>query len=444
MQEVRRNLRSWLAGAARFFGLHGWLIAALGVPLALLMGSLAAVLLVLLVAFTWQALALALIVLFPPHSDSLKQTRRFNLTRWGFLYCLVTGLLCLLAIAWGINLFVLTASFLLGGLVCSAIFCLLTLSEMDAGWEYPRHIFAGMPFSMRLRLRNEKRFLPAHALRIEGGNGRPGNAVEHCVPRLAPEGEISVSLRQSLPDRGPQPLPPAVVRSGFPFGLIESKLVARQRREVLVLPRMGRIYNGQLLHYTGREAPSEHPLRQRDQQGEFRSMREYTPGDDPRYIHWPTSARLRKLHVKEFERRAAHSVLILLDASAPRGHADGKRGDRFEQAVSFVATLAAMLTRQSNFYAFASLCPDLVTLPYGCSRGHLFALLEALARAEMTPDHSVDDLLASLSPGEQHEGACLVTPGPHPAERVPLGADSSAIVVDASTQEFHEYFSTGI
>jgi len=447
MKEARQHtLGTWLAEGARFIGLNGWLIAVLGIPVAILLGSFAGLLLVILVAFSCQVTALLLAVFFEPPGSMLKLKRRFRLTRWGVVYSLVTGLFCLLAVAWGINLFCLTASFLLGGLLCSAVFSVLTLRDMDARWECPDHIFAGVPFSTRFHLRNNKSLLGTHALRIEGQSGRSGDQTEHRVPRLTPDEETSVSLRQSLPDRGPQPLPPAVVRSGFPFGLLETELVTRRRGDVLVLPRMGRIYDDQLLHYTGREAPSNLPIVRRDQQGEFRSLREYRPGDDPRHIHWATSARLHKLYVREFDRRATNSILILLDASMATGEPEQqqRRRERFEEAVSFVATLTALLTRQNMFYAFASYCPDLVTLPYQCSRGHMFALLDALARAEPTTVHSVEDLLASVDRRQRHGGACLVTPGPYAGRAPATVADSSMVTVDVSKPEFHEYFSAGV
>lgn len=447
MEKARQQtLGTWLAEGARFIGFNGWLIAVLGAPVAILLGSLAGLLLVVLVAFACQITAFLLAVFFEPPGGTLKLRRRFRLTRWGMLYSLVTGVFALLAVAWGINLFCLTASFLLGGLLCSVIFSVVTLRDMGARWEYPDHVFAGVPFSTRFYLRNGKRLLGAYALRIEGRDGRSGDEAEHRVPRLGPDEQASVPLRQSLPDRGLQKLPPAVVRSGFPFGLLETELVTGQREDVLVLPRMGRIYDDRLLHYTGREVPSSLPIMRRDQQGEFRSLREYRPGDDPRHIHWATSARLRSLYVREFDRRATDSVLILLDASLPAAASEQQDGrlQRFEEAVSFVATLAALLTRQNMFYAFTSYCPDLVTLPYQCSRGHMFALLETLARAEPSAEHTTEELLASLDPRERHGGACLVTPGPYAGGARTAAADSSMVIVDASRPEFHEYFSSDI
>jgi len=113
-----------------------------------------------------------------------------------------------------------------------------------------------------------------------------------------------------------------------------------------------------------------------------------------------------------------------------------------ERAVSFAGTLAALLNSRNAFYAFASLCPDLVTLPYRSGRGPLFALLQALATAEMTSTHSVDDLLQTVHPSEVRGGLCLVTAGPLPDTRGLARLGSEAVCIDVSRPEFDELFTT--
>ncbi|MGD2174839.1 MAG: DUF58 domain-containing protein [Candidatus Brocadiaceae bacterium] len=444
MTVARHSFTSRFVKAARLVSLNGWIIALLGIPAALLIGSWTILLFIIVLLACWQALYLVITAVFRSQRGRVRSRLRFHVTSWGITYGVITFFFCLLAFQWGVNLFSLAAAFLVSGLLCSAVLAALSLTRMRLEWNVPRHIFASEPFATEVKLTNEKPVLGAFAVRAStaGGDGDP-SAPEHHVWRLSPGRTASVTLRQALPARGNHRLPPVLLKSGFPFGLTETRLRVERREEVLVLPRLGRIHQDALVREKGGEAQWLMQLRRKEEQGEFRSLREYQPGDDPRYIHWPTSARLRKLYVREFERQEMHSVLILLDASLPASVADpDDRLLRLEKAVSFAATLGALLSARNVFFAFASYCPDLVTLPYQGGRGHLFSLLEALALAETTDEHTLTDLLAAVDPRETHGAVCLVSPGLSEAGATP-GLDASAICVDVCEPEFDEIFSFG-
>ncbi|MBI3892421.1 MAG: DUF58 domain-containing protein [Candidatus Wallbacteria bacterium] len=50
---------------------------------------------------------------------------------------------------------------------------------------------------------------------------------------------------------------------------------------------------------------------------EFLGVREYSPGDSPRLIHWRTTARRGKFFVKEFARSSRADVTLFADLGAP-------------------------------------------------------------------------------------------------------------------------------
>jgi uncharacterized protein (DUF58 family) len=67
----------------------------------------------------------------------------------------------------------------------------------------------------------------------------------------------------------------------------------------------------------------------------FHALRDYAPGDDRRFVHWPTSAKLDRLMVRQFEETRRSHHLILLDTSA-----DTWSEEDFELAVELTASLA--------------------------------------------------------------------------------------------------------
>ncbi|MDR1236644.1 MAG: DUF58 domain-containing protein [Propionibacteriaceae bacterium] len=67
----------------------------------------------------------------------------------------------------------------------------------------------------------------------------------------------------------------------------------------------------------------------------FHALRDYAPGDDRRYVHWPTTARKGKLVVRQFEETRRSHHLILLDTAMRSWE-----GEDFEIAISVAASLA--------------------------------------------------------------------------------------------------------
>ena len=53
-------------------------------------------------------------------------------------------------------------------------------------------------------------------------------------------------------------------------------------------------------------------------------IREYRPGDAMNRIHWPSSMRHRRLHVKEFELDRTADLWIYLDLDGRWHHGDGE------------------------------------------------------------------------------------------------------------------------
>ena len=72
----------------------------------------------------------------------------------------------------------------------------------------------------------------------------------------------------------------------------------------------------------------------------FVSLREYVAGDDPRLIHWPTSARMGTLMIREHVELRRPEFTVVLDAADSVADADD-----FEEMVDIVASIAVHALR---------------------------------------------------------------------------------------------------
>ncbi|GAA1451834.1 DUF58 domain-containing protein [Mycobacterium cookii] len=88
----------------------------------------------------------------------------------------------------------------------------------------------------------------------------------------------------------------------------------------------------------------------------FHALREYVPGDDPRHVHWKSSARAGSLLVRQFQLTRHSHASVLLDP-----HRDSYVDSaEFELAVSAATSVAVRAAQDGFEVAFA--CGDEVTV----------------------------------------------------------------------------------
>ncbi len=74
---------------------------------------------------------------------------------------------------------------------------------------------------------------------------------------------------------------------------------------------------------------------------DFDEFREYTPGDEPRFIDWKVTARTGTPYVRKFHEEREQALLLAVDASASMRYAGGQSSDsKLEYAALIATTLA--------------------------------------------------------------------------------------------------------
>lgn len=179
--------------------------------------------------------------------------------------------------------------------------------------------------------------------------------------------------------RGFYRLGPVGLASSFPLGLARAR---QQRNEgvqnltiypdiftIVGLPLKGapsQIHRGGYLLPEGAGA------------AEFSGLREYRRGDNPRHVHWPTSARLNELMVKEFEPLASACMIIALDQSALTNVGTGKQAS-FEYAVRIAGSVAKYACSNSIPIRVIGGGTRPLYLPDGIGEHHYQRILDELA-----------------------------------------------------------------
>lgn len=113
---------------------------------------------------------------------------------------------------------------------------------------------------------------------------------------------------------------------------------------------------------------------------EFSEYREYTPGDDPRYLDWRLYARSDRYYVKRFEDETNLRCYLVLDTSRSMGYRSGAYS-KYEYARTAAATIAYFLTLQRDVVGLLTF-EDTITdyIPPRYRPGHLRRLMATLER----------------------------------------------------------------
>ena len=114
---------------------------------------------------------------------------------------------------------------------------------------------------------------------------------------------------------------------------------------------------------------------------EFSEYRQYTPGDDPRYLDWRLYARSDRYYIKRFEDETNLRCYLLLDMSRSMGYGSLSY-TKADYARTVAATLAYFLSLQRDAAGLAVFDEQVVEyLPARYRPGHLHRLMLCLERA---------------------------------------------------------------
>ena len=234
--------------------------------------------------------------------------------------------------------------------------------------QLPPAIHAGSPFLMGIVVRNRKERIPTFSLEVEDlADGKPID--RRCFFLKIPAGrQQETSYRRTLPRRGIHRLTGLRISTRFPFGLLRRSIDVESPAELLVYPALVPVNEPSVLGGLARVGEKQSPARARS--GDFHGLRELRPGDDPRDIHWRTTARRGRAFVREFEEETGRNLVIVLE-TGPEFPADD-----FEQAVSYAASLALLLRRRSYR---VGLIAGSAMVPPGAGPVHAGDLLRCLA-----------------------------------------------------------------
>jgi uncharacterized protein (DUF58 family) len=338
---------------------------------------------------------------------------RVVLPREGIVYLGIMLVIAVGALLGHSNMLLLVFGMLAGPFVLNGWVVISMIDKVDVARHLPLNASAGEFFSVDIRITNNKRWLASRLVEVRDVIQRQRLRSEASVTfvRVGPGASRSCCYQLNIADRGRYTLGPLRVSSRFPLGIGERGRAISDSAELIVHPAIGQLQPGwarnQIEHA---DAPSKSFPRRGVFDDELHNIREYREGDNPRAVHWRTTARKGEIMVREYEQDRESDMTIMLDLYQRRGLDQ----ETIELAVSLTATLCHDQVLHSQAGNFALLIAGRHEEEVRCSGGTAFrkAALDALAVCEASRKADLQRLAAAAHQSVANgSGCCVVITG---------------------------------
>lgn len=274
------------------------------------------------------------------------------LTRSGMAAVIGAVMLALVGWWWRYEELVVIAAGTIGA-VAIAVWAARTPSRLTIARFVPDpRVARGDPIKVEYRIANRRRRRSAPATIVD--QSRPQNdpaaapvTVRVEVPAVDHLQRIDVAGRIPTERRGLFTVGPWALERVDPLGLAIGRVTSTVTSTIIVHPRVHTLGGP----YGDMHSVQDEALMRRsrsDPLSGFVSLREYVDGDDPRLIHWPTSARVGTLMLREHVELRRPEFTVVLDTSdlPPGDPTDRARFEAdFEEMVDVTASIAVHAIR---------------------------------------------------------------------------------------------------
>ena len=311
----------------------------------------------------------------------------------GVVYIAMMLFMGLAAINSQANLLFGVFGLMIGILLVSGVISRLVLRRLHVRRLLPEHGSVGHELTVNYELSNAKRFWPSLSVLVAELDGvesftkQPQAYMLHAAPQMT----ASVPCQVIPKRRGLTELDRFQLGTSFPFGFIKRAITDHRRDVLLIYPPVAHVDPG-LLALCGSAELTGETLRPRpDGTDEFYGVKEYRPGDNPRWIYWRRSARSGTLVSKQMTQVAPPRVLVLVDTClserTPSAHAE------VERCIAMAASLAAVALDQGLSVGLCAWSREWIAIPPTRGKRHRDELLSMLSRLALNTSHEPAQLL---------------------------------------------------
>ncbi len=227
-------------------------------------------------------------------------------TKEGITFLALSIFVGVAALNTGNNLLYLIFGMMLSFIAISGFMSMINLSRIDVGSVTPQNVFALTPISIKLLITNKKILLPSYSITVEVDKEKG------FISYLPAKATKKVNIRCFFKHRGWNEIPDIFISTSFPFGFFRKRVLTKTVNEdVLVYPKIDEIdFKESIFNQWSDEKQSVKTGLGSD----VRSIRTYQYGDNPKLIHWKSSAKIGELMIRELHDDESKSAVIRIQS----------------------------------------------------------------------------------------------------------------------------------
>jgi len=260
-------------------------------------------------------------------------------TREGMIFILLSLAIGAAAVNTGNNVLYFIFSLMLGLIVVSGFVSRRMLMALSPNIEFPQHIFSGVKSVCYLSVDNHKSRIPSLGIRFVVKQ-KHFSGVSRYFFMVPARNQASSFAPFLFNQRGVYRIDEMELQTKFPFSFFTKIRRYFPELTIKVYPQIYKIADEGLARFA-EGLILESPYRGESDQ--LLHLRDYSPQDSSKRVHWKASARLEKLLVKEFQREQGREISIHFDCY-PGPEQDPEILSGVEKALSLVASLGYLLS----------------------------------------------------------------------------------------------------
>ena len=208
------------------------------------------------------------------------------------------------------------------------------------------------------------------------------------IPNIKPRGKTEVTGRLTPLRRGRLILDAMTLKVSDPLGLSYQWVNCQQRQSVCILPQR---YALPPMFSNRKQSDSRGEVLLSSRVGEsmeFRSLRDYRPGDPTNKIHWKSWAKVGRPVVREQHDESTVRYGLLLDTFYPES-----QSDVFEEMVAIAISIVMQMQKEQALLDIVFACPEVRYITTGAGSQQKARALEILATLFPCQTHPFSDVI---------------------------------------------------
>lgn len=391
--------------------------------------------------------------MFRPHepissvgATPLQQRPTIRFSGTGILYIVLMLFLGIAAINSQANLLFGMFGLMVGVLLVSGVISRLVLRGLALDRSLPEHASVGQPITVSYQLTNEKRFWPSLSVTlaeldgVEAFTRQPQCFLLHAAATMTATVPVELVPKR----RGLHALDRYQLITSFPFGFVKRAVIRRHKEPLVIFPAPGQVSPKLLAMCRSAETTGEVTRPHPGGADEFYGVREFRPGDNPRWIYWRRSARSGTLVAKEMTRVSPPRILLIVDTMVQERTLE--QHALVERSIAMAASLAATALDRGLSVGLCAWSGNWVSVPPMRGKRHKNDLLSLLAQLTLNQKNGLKELTLQARPLlRSGTTAVLFTPREERLSSVELERNNLVVIpADSSRTKSWFKFEAGV